>query len=317
MPRDVHHRTVLFTGGNPAVLPMSRRFVFRRLHESGILHVRHRTPGDVEFRDIDAVLRLFVTLSVLIFRRIAAHEKFTGGDKDQFEMDGGGDGQNIRPGCRHPDFDRRCGSRRWLDDRRLGKSTQYTGSRSRNPAAVVVDQSRQGLVRRERQPLVATMQQPFQFAHHALAQPGKGTLNGSLQLGRQFGWLHDRARVAGDNNLALYLWRRHLGRLPGETAGEDLLVDVIVQFLERNLAVSVKVGRAGLEALHEEAGKHGRRGLAQQLVTLPGVLDGVAGSQDHPAKAATVLQSAFYPPPPAAAQRTPAARRPSRAALPP
>jgi hypothetical protein len=69
------------------------------------------------------------------------------------------------------------------------------------------------------------------------------------------------------------------------------IVDVFVEVLDRHHAVSVSVGFPGLEALDDGAREDRRLALTAQLVTLPGVLDGVRGRQHGaPAPSEFVLQ---------------------------
>ena len=61
---------------------------------------------------------------------------------------------------------------------------------------------------------------------------------------------------------------------------EDALVHVVVQLIDRDHAVIVTIGCAGLEAINQKVGEQRRVGVADDAIALPGVLGGVGRGKD-------------------------------------
>ncbi len=94
-------------------------------------------------------------------------------------------------------------------------------------------------------------------------------------------------RAARDVQLALQV-AEHVRPLVGRDL-TDLVADVVVQLADRDPAVLVTVGLAGLERLHDRAGEHRWPALAGQFVALERVLHGIGGGDDRAAAPAQVI----------------------------
>ena len=121
---------------------------------------------------------------------------------------------------------------------------------------------------------------------HLEADARQRALQRFLDLRRQF--RDDDAWVLRDDDLALLaecpFARRLLGRLV-----EDVVVDVVVELVDRDLSVLVAVGGAAAQAFDQVVGEERILDVADHLIALPRVLRRVGGRQ-HDAAAAGPLE---------------------------
>lgn len=93
IPRNSNNRMVFFPGRDFAFAPMVWHAVFRCFDKHSVLLIRNWVLADEKLRNVNPMLRLLTGLGILVFGRVAAHEKFAGRDADQFEVNRMGDGE--------------------------------------------------------------------------------------------------------------------------------------------------------------------------------------------------------------------------------
>ena len=175
--------------------------------------------------------------------------------------------------------------RRWRCEVAQGR-----GCRGRNAAAVIARELLERLAGGQDAACVLAVQQASQFLDSGAADHGERAVDGFLHLGRERRRLGDRLRTARDDELALNA-EGPLSRRLIRCRGPYLVIDVVVELVERYHAILVAVGVTGLQTFDERAREHRRRQLVcvGQFVALECVLHS-ARRCDHRAPAAAELR---------------------------
>ena len=118
------------------------------------------------------------------------------------------------------------------------------------------------------------------------ADTRQGALQRLVDLGRKPGDRH--SGVLGDDDLPLLAERPLARRLLGRVV-EDVLVDVVVDLVDRDLPVLVAIGGSAAQAFDQVVREERVLDVADHLVALPGVLRRV-GCGQHDASAAGALE---------------------------